>query len=69
MAVARAVAVAVAVVVALASVDAASPGVASWEASPVPRGGWFPPPSVAAGMGGGGIAQLAVAMALVVAWR
>ncbi len=42
-AVARAVAVEVAVALALA--DAASPLVASWEASLVLRGGWFSPPS------------------------
>jgi hypothetical protein len=36
------------------SADAASPAAASWKASLAPRGGWFPPPSQAAGMEGRG---------------
>ncbi len=43
--VAVAMAVAVVMAVAAAVADAASPAAAFWEASLMPRGGWFPLPS------------------------
>ncbi len=54
VALARAVVVGVVAVVVLVLADAASPMAASCEASSAPQEGWFPPPSLAAGMGRGG---------------